>query len=80
MTVKELKDKLNSMHEIYDDNIICVKVIRRGSMGGTPTVGVRSISNGFDWDSRRCIIHTDKDIIEIPTNEKRDIIIDDIIE
>lgn len=79
MKLKELRDLLNNMGERYDDNEVCVEVFRANSMGGTPTVKVRSAFNGFDWNSGKFIMHTDIMLIEIPKEEKRDMIIDNIL-
>lgn len=79
MKVKELRDILNNMPERYDENEVSVKVFRRNSMGGTPAVKIKSIINGFDWDSGRCIIGTEVPVMEISKEEQRDINIDTII-
>lgn len=80
MTVKELRDILNKMEEHYDNNRVCVRILKRGVMGGSPCVSVRAINNGFDWDSGKCIIYTDPDVTEVTKDEKRDINIDNILD
>jgi len=80
MTVKELRDILNNMEEHYDNNRVCVRILKRGVMGGSPCVNVRAINNGFDWDSGKCIIYTDPDVAEVTKDEKRDINIDNIMD
>lgn len=80
MTVKELRELLNNMPEHYDNNTVCVEVFRKGAVGGTPCVGIRSVHNGFDWNNHKCIIHTDRDITEISKEDKRDINIDSILD
>ncbi len=80
MKVKELREMLNNMDPRQYENEVCVEVVRKGSMGGTPTVRVRSGFNGFDWDSGRFILHTFEPVMEIKKEDKRDIIIDDIID
>jgi non-homologous end joining protein Ku len=79
MRVKELREILNRIPERHDDDEVCVEVFRKNAMGGTPTVRVRSIHNGFDWDRGKFIIHTETDLKEISKEEKRDINIDTII-
>lgn len=79
MRVKELRDYLNSLESYHDNDVICVRVFDPKTFGGTPTVSIKSIHNGFDWDSGRHIIVTDPEVIRLKTEEKRDIIIDDIV-
>lgn len=84
MNVKELRDILNNMDEHYDNSVVCVRVTKRGSMGSTPSTKVKSIVNGFDWDSGKCIIYTESDITEINNEEilvnKRDINLDNLLD
>lgn len=80
MKLKELRDKLNAMNSHHDDDEVLVEVVRRGAVGGTPAVKVRSANSGFDWDNGRFIIHTDVPLKEITLDEKRDINIDKIID
>ena len=79
MKVKELRDLLNSMTEYHDNEEVCVEVFRKNAIGGTPTVKIRSINSGFDWNKGKFIIRTETDLMEISKEDKRDINIDQII-
>ena len=55
MRVKELRDYLNSLESYHDNDVVCVRVFDPKTFGGTPTVSIKSIHNGFDWDSGRLL-------------------------
>jgi hypothetical protein len=60
MNVGELKKQLEN---IKDDNDVVV-VVKDGSIvGGTPCVGVRSVSIGIDWDNGKLMLYTDKPLV-----------------
>lgn len=80
MKLRELRDRLNSIDSRHDDDEVLVEVVRRGAVGGTPAVKVKSANRGFDWDNGRFIIHTEVPLKEISLDEKRDINIDTIID
>ena len=79
MTVKELRDYLNGLEPWHDNDDVCVKVFDMKTFGGTPTVKVSSLYSGFDWDSGKHIILTETEVVRLDKEEKRDIIIDDIV-
>jgi len=79
MKLKDLKNLLNNMSSRHDDDDVLVEVTRKGAVGGTPAVKVRSANSGFDWDNGRFIIRTEVPLKEITLEEKRDINIDTII-
>ena len=53
MTVKELRDYLNSLTPGHDNDKVCVRVFDMKTFGGTPTVSIKSIHNEFyrDWET-----------------------------
>ena len=78
MTVKELRDYLNSLEKYHDNDIVCVRVFDAKTLGGAPTVKVKSIHSGFDWDSGKHTIITDPEVIKLSKEDRRDIIIDNL--
>lgn len=78
MTVKELRDYLNSLTPGHDNDRVCIRVFDMKTFGGTPTVSIKSIHNGFDWDSGKHIIITEPEVIRLSKEDRRDIIIDSI--
>ena len=77
MNLKELKDQIDWLYEhqmqpiqLKPESItvgIVVKTI--GTVGGTPTVGIKSMQVGFDWDHGRLLIFADSDVREIKADE-----------
>lgn len=65
MKVKELRERLNAVPESQDDEEVVVIVKRPGSMGPTPSVRVRGASSGFDWNSGKFMLWTEKDVKEV---------------
>ena len=80
MKIKELRDLLIRMGNNYDNNEVCVEIVRRNSVGGTPIARVKSGFNGFDWDSGKFILHTEIPLMEVTKDENRDIKIDNILD
>lgn len=76
MNLQELVDRVNELAKIAemqhknleDINVgICVKVI--GSVGSLPTVSVKNIGLGIDWDNGKCLITPEKDLRETDRDE-----------
>lgn len=56
MTLKEFKQRVNSIPEIHDDNaVVVVDKIQEG-FGGLRTTKVDGIYVGFDWNSGQILI------------------------
>lgn len=53
----------------YGDNELAITVVRVGTVGSTPTVGVRHLSAGFDWDRGRIIIVPEEPLRQISMDE-----------
>jgi hypothetical protein len=66
MTVQELYEILKSAIESYPDNGKYTVGVALGipHIGGTPTVGLKGINFGFDWDNGKCILRTDHLLVE----------------
>lgn len=79
MKLKDLKQILDAYADTYGDWDVRIEVTRRNAMGGTPTVDIRAIAPGFDWDHHKIIVRTEVPLKEITKEEKRDINIDDVI-
>lgn len=57
-----------------DTMTVQVIVHRPGSIGGTPTVHLKSIGAGFDWDAGKVMLRLTEDVSQI-TQEERDAIV-----
>lgn len=77
--LKNIIDRYIESNPRYEEYDVRIEVIRKGAVGGTPTVDIKSIHPGFDWDNHKFIIHTNVPIKEISVEDKRDINIDNII-
>jgi len=76
MTLEELKQKIDRLYQLStmqhkDPSEINVGIVvtRIGAVGPTPTVELKSISLGFDWNSGKCLVHTDENLREIDRDE-----------
>lgn len=76
MNLKELKDHVDFLvaqaqmqHLAPEEVSVGVKVKTVNSVGGTPTVGIKGIHLGFDWDHGRCLIQPEADLREIGRDE-----------
>ena len=56
-----------------DAMTVQVVVYQPGSIGGTPTVHLKSIFAGFDWDAGKAMLYLAKDVSPI-TPEEREVI------
>ena len=70
MKLSELKDKIDFLFESSRDDLevrIVVKVA--GSVAAQPTVGIKSIHSGFDWDAGKLLIYPEVDLRECNRDE-----------
>lgn len=76
MNLKEFANRVNELVRVAEmqhkdvediDVKIYVKVV--GSVGPLPTVDIKHIGIGVDWDSGRCIITPEKDLRETTRDE-----------
>ena len=61
--LKKIVDEYVKMHQDYDDPEIRIVISSHNSVGGTPTVGVKNMYCGFDWDAGKMMIFTDKPVM-----------------
>ena len=75
MTLSELRDVIDRVIENYNRygggrEVVASIVVRvPGAIGGTPTVNVKSIQAGFDWDNGKLLIYPEKDLRTIEADE-----------
>jgi hypothetical protein len=62
MTVKELREKLLSASDRFDDNEVCVVITKPNNMGGIPTVNVKLAAFGFDWNNGQLLLWAENDL------------------
>ena len=75
MTLSELRDVIDRVIENYNryggGREVVASIVMRvpGAIGGTPTVNVKSIQAGFDWDNGKLLIYPEKDLRTIEADE-----------
>lgn len=75
MTLSDLRDVINLAIENHNrygggQEVVASIVVRvPGAIGGTPTVGVKTIQAGFDWDNGKLLIYPEKDLRTIEADE-----------
>jgi hypothetical protein len=64
MKLGEFCDKINSYtHGRNKDNEMVIEIsLPYSTVGSIPSVGIKSIINGFDWDAGKTIIIPEKDL------------------
>lgn len=59
MNVEELKRILDRAD---DGHQVCIRVAHLGTVGPSPTVGIKSIQAGFDWDNGKLIVYPETEL------------------
>lgn len=65
MNLSELKLVIDRLVLHYDPQVRIV-ITSRGSIGGTPTVGISDINVGIDWDNGKLLIVPDAPLQPLP--------------
>jgi rubrerythrin len=68
MKLSELKQVIElykSHTPEWKDEELVVVVKTSGSVGGTPSVKVKSLHSGFDWDSGKLMIYTEEPVMKV---------------
>lgn len=60
--LKQIVDRYLSLQPREDSNIVVSIKLPYSSVGGQPTVGVKSAQLGFDWDWGKLIFYTEEDL------------------
>ena len=68
MTVKELRDKLNSISEEEAENLTVVVTLNEPSIGATANAPLEGGFIGFDWDMGLFLLNSSKQICEKRNN------------
>lgn len=55
------------------NNTVEISIVSQGSIGGMPTVKIRDIVCGIDWDNGKFIIYTDEPVIKLTQDELKDV-------
>ena len=71
MNVEELKQLLERFQSRrdYENAPVCIKVERVGAVGAMPTVEIKSVSMGIDWDKGKVIIYPETLLREVDRDE-----------
>ena len=68
----DFKSQLDRIHEVsreFENLKVCIKVERVGAVGSSPTVEVKNVSAGFDWDKGKLIIYPESLLREVDRDE-----------
>jgi hypothetical protein len=66
--LKQLLEKFQTRRD-YENARVCIKVERIGAVGPSPTVEVKNMSMGIDWDKGKLIIYPEKLLREVDADE-----------
>lgn len=55
------------------NNTVEISIVSQGSIGGMPTVKIRDMVCGIDWDNGKFIIYTDEPVIKLTPDELKDV-------
>lgn len=55
------------------DNTVEIAIVSQGSIGGMPTVKIKDMVEGIDWDNGKFIIYTDEPVIKLTPEELKDV-------
>lgn len=69
MTLKELKERIDSLMDKHADDEVCIPNNKSG-VGGTPATGIRQVNIGFDWNRGLVFIVPENMLQEIPNVPK----------
>ena len=75
-TVSELKsfiDNIAENHKRELESTVEIVIVSQGSIGGTPTVKIKDIACGFDWDNGKLLIFTEEPVIKLTQEELEDV-------
>lgn len=69
MELQEAKEALDSLHPHKASAPLRLVIHQPGGIGGTPTVGVKAIHAGFDWDSNTILIYPEEQLTRLTPDE-----------
>lgn len=69
MKLKELKEYLNSLPEGHLEKKFMIPIFKPGTLGGTPSIEITSISLGFDWNQDAAFAETGEELTTLNTVE-----------
>ena len=70
MTLGDLRAWVSRQKPYLDDCPLEIVVHRPGSVGPTPTVPVRSVTCGFDWDNNKVLVLAEAAGLEVLTSDQ----------
>lgn len=77
MKASELLDILNKLQQTTDlCQLDIVVMVEEDWVGPTPSVGVSSVSSGFDWDSDRLLLEPARKLKVSDTQEREVSVVD----
>ncbi|BET96977.1 hypothetical protein [Xenorhabdus taiwanensis] len=69
MELQGTKEALDSLHSHKASAPLRLVIHQPGGIGGTPTVGMKAIHAGFDWDSNTILIYPEEQLTRLTPDE-----------
>lgn len=69
----ELLQRIRGLGSRKGEQNLCVQVHRPGSIGGTPSVPVKYMFSGFDWDSGKLLISLEREVTDLTPKQVSEI-------
>ncbi|MBC8949857.1 hypothetical protein [Xenorhabdus sp. TS4] len=69
MELQEAKGALDILHPHKASAPLRLVIHQPGGIGGTPTVGMKAIHAGFDWDSNTILIYPEEQLTRLTPDE-----------
>lgn len=69
----QLKEFLGKIRDDDLNNEVEIVIESQGSVGAKPTVKIKNIDVGFDWDKNKILIYTDTPVIQLTEEELKDV-------
>ncbi len=69
MELHEAKKVLEGLSSGTSTKPLRIVIHQPGGIGGTPTVGIKAIHAGFDWDSNKILIYPEEHLTKLTSDE-----------
>lgn len=69
MELQEAKETFDNLNLLNPSAPLRLVIHQPGGIGRTPTVGVKAIHAGFDWDSNRILIYPEEHLTRLTLDE-----------
>lgn len=69
MELHEAREVLGGLPSDVPTKPLRIVIHQPGGIGGSPTVGIKAIHAGFDWDSNKILIYPDEHLTKLTPDE-----------